>query len=342
MSPKILITGGTGYIGGSVLHTIATTHPEYALTALLRTIPPTFSTQYPNIEIVKGDYDSFDILADAASKVDIVIHNGDSDHLPSLQALTTGLLRRSTPTFLLHLSGTGIVSDYLTPTYLGIQSPQIWSDDNQSDLHRISTLPDTALHRNTEKFLNETIAKHGDRLNVAIICPPDIYGKGLGLGKTESAFVTMYVQQIRRLGGKVIYYGQGENTRSWVHVRDLMRLYEFVVEAAVEGGGSATWGKEGYYFAGTQETSNLDIARATGEILKKHGVIENPEPVALPLDEIDALIDYPGYPLIARYLFAGNSRTRADRAKRLFGYEGREKTVLEALEEDILVEIGKK
>lgn len=66
-------TGGTGYIGGSVLHTIVTAHPEYDVTVLLRKVPGAFSSTYPKVKIVQGDYDSFDVLAEEASKADIVV-----------------------------------------------------------------------------------------------------------------------------------------------------------------------------------------------------------------------------------------------------------------------------
>ena len=102
-------TGGTGYIGGSVLHTLATTHPEYSLTVLLRRTPSNFKSTYPNITILTGDYSSTDLITSAAQNADIVVHNGDSDHEPSLNAIISGLLQRDTPGYLLHLSGTGIV-----------------------------------------------------------------------------------------------------------------------------------------------------------------------------------------------------------------------------------------
>jgi hypothetical protein len=56
-----------------VLHTIVTAHPEYEVSALLRNVPDKFSTVYPNVKVVKGDYDSFEILAKAASEADIVV-----------------------------------------------------------------------------------------------------------------------------------------------------------------------------------------------------------------------------------------------------------------------------
>ena len=230
------------------------------MTVLLRSIPPNFADKYPNVKIVKGDYDSFDILAEAASLADIVVRmyhsvrarirtaanyhidNGDSDHEPSINAIIAGLRRRSAPSFLLHLSGTAIVSDFNSPTYLGKLNPKIWSDIE--DIDTIASLPDTAIHRNTEKILNATTAEHGDKIKIAIMCPPDIYGRGKGPGKTWSSLVPVFINEVKKLDGRVFYYGEGTNTRSWVHIDDVMTVYLNVIEAAASGGGNAQWGKD--------------------------------------------------------------------------------------------------
>lgn len=86
-------TGATGYIGGSVFHTLYTAHPDWSYTVLLRTVPPSFSNLYPAATIIRGDYDSLDAPATAAaiSDADAVVHTGNSDHAPSLRALLQGL-----------------------------------------------------------------------------------------------------------------------------------------------------------------------------------------------------------------------------------------------------------
>ncbi|KAI4701850.1 hypothetical protein J4E89_010541 [Alternaria sp. Ai002NY15] len=350
MAPKIFLTGGTGYIGGSVLHTLATTHPEYTITVLLRRTPETFKSTYPNITILTGDYSSTSLITSAAASADIVVHNGDSDHEPSLSAIISGLLQRSTPGYLLHLSGTGIVSDWASPSYLGLLNPKIWSD--KTSLAEIRELPPTALHRNTETILHDTIAKHGDRIKIAIMCPPDIYGKGKGLVKTHSALIPFFIHAAKGLeSGKPFYYNQGANTRSWVHIDDLMRLYLHVVEAAVSSLSSTSnpssssadfFNENGYYFASTQEHSQHSVAAATAAILHKHGVIKDAEPVQIGLQELDGMANYPGFPKLARYLFASNSRTRAERAGEKWGYKGEAPGLLECLEGDVLDAIGMK
>ncbi|KAH7093607.1 NAD(P)-binding protein [Paraphoma chrysanthemicola] len=346
MSPKLFITGGTGYIGGSVLHAIATTHPEYTITVLLRTIPASFTTTYPNIRIVGGTYDSTSLLTSEASQADIVVHNGDSDHEPSLNALIAGLLQKEkqtgNPGVLIHLSGTGIVSDFQTsPSTLGTQSSEIWSDIDATSLQKIRSRPDAAPHRNTEKILHAAAKEYADKINIAIMCPPDIYGPGTGLGRTSSALIPLYVKQIKKLGA-AFYVREGTNTRSWVHIQDLTRLYLRVVETAVStisnpSSAGKYFNENGYYFASTQEHTQIALARAVGAVLHKHGVIEKPEPRAIGLEEVDGMLKAVLWPDLARYLFASNSRTRAERAGREWGWKGEEEGLLEAVEKDILV-----
>ena len=265
------------------------------------------------------------------------MHNGDSDHEPSLNAIINGLLHRDTPGYLLHLSGTGIVSDWADEQYLGVLNPRIWSD--KTSLAEIRQLPPTALHRNTETILHDTIAKCGDRINIAIMCPPDIYGKGKGLVKTHSALIPFFIHAAKNMeGGKPFYYNQGTNTRSWVHINDLMCLYLHVIEAAASSSSSSSdfFNENGYYFASTQEHSQIDVAKAVGSILHKHGVIKDAEPVQIGLQELDGMANFPGFPKLARYLFASNSRTRAERAGEKWGYRGEAPELLECLEGDVL------
>lgn len=161
------------------------------------------------------------------------------------------------------------------------------------------------------------------------------------MGKTSSALIPMFISEIMKMPEKRPFYvAEGSNTRSWVHMKDLMRIYLHLVESAAAGGNGATWNEEGYYFASTQEVSHLTLATALGKVLKKHGVIENAEPLKIGVERLDKMVMQYGWPMLARYLFASNSRTRAERAGKLWGYEGKEGGLLEELEGDVLVEIA--
>ena len=56
-------------------------------------------------------------------------------------------------------------------------------------------------------------------------------------------FFPTFWSEIKNVGTP-FYVGDGMNTRSWVHIEDLMTVYLKLVEAAVAGGEGADWGKE--------------------------------------------------------------------------------------------------
>ncbi|KAJ7481089.1 nucleoside-diphosphate-sugar epimerase [Mycena galericulata] len=331
MGPKILITGSTGYIGGSVLAAITTAHPEYAVTALLRKVSQSYTDAYPNVKTIIGDYDSADILAKATSESDIVIHAGDSDHKPAMESFLAGLGRRTTPTFLIHLSGTACISDVYNGT-LGVLSPRVWSDVD--DIEELAKLPDNRIHRHVDKIVLEAAATHGAHIHTAIICPPDIYGKGHGPGITQSFMVPAFYDAILAFKS-AFYIGKGENTRSLVHIQDVMSLYVSVVEEAVTSLETGTirdecWGKNGFYFNGSSELVWKDAAVATGKLMASLGLIESAEAKEYPAGAVQSMSG------LWRYMFGSNSRSRADRGRNLFGWKPTGPTFMETLELDLL------
>lgn len=98
-----------------------------------------------------------------------------------------------------------------------------------------------------EKIVEQAAREHGDRLRCAIICSCGVYGKGRGPGNTESGLVPMYWAQIAK-SKRAFYTSSGANTRSWVHIDDLCKVYLALVESAVAGGGRADWGREVRFF----------------------------------------------------------------------------------------------
>lgn len=66
-------TGTTGYIGGNVFTSLVEKHPAYDITVMLRKSPSGFERRFPNVKVVLGDFDSFEIISNLASEADIVI-----------------------------------------------------------------------------------------------------------------------------------------------------------------------------------------------------------------------------------------------------------------------------
>jgi nucleoside-diphosphate-sugar epimerase len=146
-----------------------------------------------------------------------------------MTALLTGLGKRSAPSFLIHLSGTACISDVYSGNF-GVFNPRVWSDVD--DIEELANLPEDRIHRHVDKLVFEAAATHGAHIHTALMCPPDIYGKGHGPGVTQSFMVPFFYDSI--LAYKSAFYlAKGENVRSLVHIQDVMSLYVRVVEEAV-------------------------------------------------------------------------------------------------------------
>lgn len=74
---KLLIgirTGATGYIGGDGLFAVAQAHPDWEITALVRSKEKGAHVikQHPSVKLVYGDLDSAELLEQEAAKADII------------------------------------------------------------------------------------------------------------------------------------------------------------------------------------------------------------------------------------------------------------------------------
>ncbi|KAH8727708.1 hypothetical protein GQ44DRAFT_769777 [Phaeosphaeriaceae sp. PMI808] len=120
---KLFLTGATGYIGGDALYTLASTHPELDITALVRNSDKgaKIAAQYSKIRLVYGDLDSAELLIKEAADADIVLHCADCDHVGAATSLIAGLAQNKKQSYLIHTSGTGILSfeDFEQDTFGG-------------------------------------------------------------------------------------------------------------------------------------------------------------------------------------------------------------------------------
>ena len=163
---------------------------------------------------------------------------GDSDHTGCAAAILSGLQKKTTPSFLIHLTGTGCISDEREQTWEGKYNLHVWND--VEEIHEIYDLPDSAKHHVIDKDIMN--ASNG-LLKTACICPPDIYGQSSAVGTRATFLVPEYVRVA--MENKVAFYlGKGENMRAVTYIDDVVDLFVILVGQALQGGGSAQWGRE--------------------------------------------------------------------------------------------------
>jgi hypothetical protein len=147
---------------------------------------------------VLGGNDDSDLLKEEAAKADVVLrmsilrfhkycqhpanHPPDaadaSDHEGAAKAIAEGIRSghsKENPGYWLHTGGTGIL------TYKDSEADRLgeWSEKEYNDwsgVDELTTLPDSAFHRNVDKVVLEAGTKYADVIKTNIVCPPTIYG----------------------------------------------------------------------------------------------------------------------------------------------------------------------
>jgi len=330
---KLFLTGATGYIGGSVLEGVLKEFPDIRITALLRSPSAEFKSRYPNVEIALGDFESSDLIEQSAAEADIVIHSGDSDHPGCVAAILSGLRKKTTPSFLIHLTGTGCISDEREQTWEGKSDPHVW--DDVKEIQELYDLPDSARHHVIDK---DIMNASNELVKTACICPPDIYGQKRGVGNRATFLIPEYVKYVVEKK-EAFYLGQGDNIRAVTYIDDLVDLFVILVREAIRGGGSAQWGKEGFYFAVSGEVKWIDAAEAVNKIGIEQGWLPaESKPVSWNESQFASI--FPQNPGLSLYLWGSNSRAESARAKQL-GWKPHGPSFWDVLEEDVSIAVAK-
>ncbi|KAJ5352699.1 hypothetical protein N7452_001673 [Penicillium brevicompactum] len=326
MSPRIFITGGTGYIGGHTTGVLLAAHPEYQLVALVRNEEQAtkLKSQWPTITTVVGTLDDDKLIKEESAKANVVLQLASSDHVPVVRSAIAGLATGGGK--LIHISGTGVLNDMSTGP--GNPAPRVY--DDVKDIAQITSLPETAFHRDVDDAVLTGGVKHG--VPTAIICPPLIYGVGQGPIKKRSMQIPFLSEAILKRG-RGFTVGEGKNIWDHVYVGDLANACVLLIDEALKpAGGSAQWGPEGYYFVESGEFAWKDIAQKISQIAKELGAIETAEVDQLSVDEASKF--HPWAPV----LWGGNCRSRATRLQSL-GWKPQGPTVFEALPDMVKAEL---
>ncbi|TVY81910.1 hypothetical protein LSUE1_G003720 [Lachnellula suecica] len=325
-SQKVLITGATGYIGGSVLGSVVQAFPDLQITALLRSLSEEFTTRYPRVKIVIGDFDSSDVIAKASSEAGIVLQLGP-DHRGCAEAILSGLSKRTEPSFFLHLTGTGCISDVAQQEWAGKKNPEVWNDITNID--EIYNLPKEALHREIDRLVTDA---SGDLVKTLSIVPPDIYGQGTGIGKRTTFLIPEYIKIVMERK-EAFYLGEGDNMRAVSHIEDVASSWVLLLGEALAGGGRAQWGKEGFYFAVADEVRWKDAAEAINKLCIEQGWLPaDSKTVSYTAEEVGSAM--PSWPFLAKYIWGSNSRAKSARLESL-GWKAKGPSFWDALPADV-------
>ncbi|MCJ1353972.1 MAG: hypothetical protein MMC33_003959 [Icmadophila ericetorum] len=332
MAIKIFVIGVTGYIGGDAFYEIHNAHPEIEYTCLVRNSDKgaQVASQYPKVRLVYGDLDSVEILEEEAKKADIVMNLADCDHLVGVNALIKGISsqQRETPAFLIETSGTGILLyEDMQRKVLGEPSEKTY--DDWEGISTMISFPDDAPHRHVDKVV--IAADNGSMIRTVIVCPPTIYGPGRGPGNKRGHQIYELARATLTLKHGV-QIGKGEAVWTEVHIWDLSNVYIKLVEAAISGGGKATWGTEGYYFTENGFFKWGDAAKWVATAAHKQGFLQQDYVKQISGEEADKLSQQ------GSVMWGANSRGKAIRARKILGWEPKERSLKDEVDDVVASE----
>jgi nucleoside-diphosphate-sugar epimerase len=259
-----------------------------------------------------------------------VIHTADSsDNLPAARAIAKGLSEghtREKPGYWLHICGTGILQWY-DETYKRFGQPPFPGEvyDDIDDIHRILTLPDQAYHRDCDRIVLSANHSPGS-IKTAIVGPPTIYGLGRGPVNTRS----IQVYALARFAlekGYAPYVGTGKVEWDNVHIHDLSDLFVTLTEAALDPSKNKDpdlFGSGAYYFAEHGTHVWGEVAGWIAEEVKKQGYAQEAKVVGT---DMEGIKDGKS----TNSTWGTNSRSRATRARKYFGWTPKGKSLKEEI-----------
>ncbi|KAI9170632.1 Cytochrome P450 monooxygenase nodJ [Paramyrothecium foliicola] len=282
MPPKILLVGATGYVGGTILDRLINSGCLRGAPIALLIRGDDRVTKLENkyghlINCIAFDHwNQVDILAEVASRHDIVVNAASGFHSPSAEALIRGLARRSeraSSPWMIHTSGCSNISDR---PLTGVARPdaEYCDDDGETvyDFEKSLEASDGPYpQRTTELLAIDTGLETG--VHVMSIQAPCIFGTGQGLFQTAGLIIPiMMAYTLSRGHGFAL--GSHTGVIDYVHVVDLADLYILCINHILENGGEdVPSGKKGIVFPTAGRITMYDVAKGCVETAFRKGAL---------------------------------------------------------------------
>ncbi|THU78648.1 NAD(P)-binding protein [Dendrothele bispora CBS 962.96] len=312
---KVLITGATGYIGGSVLNRLlqrSDLMSSLDIRVLVRSPEKAKKFEQFGFTPVIGSHADESVVVPAVSEVDILIATTDCDNLEAAQIALKGMKKRFDSTgkqpVYIECSGTGVYVEQSG----GMHSTDTVYDDANPD--QIETLAPTQPHRNVD--LEILAADKEGYIKAYFILPPTVWGIATG-PLVDAGLVNPHSRQIpvlikaclqHRRGGMV---GAGKNVWNNVEIHELADFFIILLDAVLNNKAGLGHGREGFYNTVNGEHTHYQLAESISKALVELGLGDNPTPSTFTKEEEEKYLSF------WAPFYGTNSRCLATRAKAL-------------------------
>ncbi|KAJ4467210.1 hypothetical protein C8J55DRAFT_233175 [Lentinula edodes] len=276
----VLLTGASGYLGGSLLvyllHKFDLESRNVKLFTLVRKSEQVRKVLEQGGKVIPliGDVQDAEgmkkLIID--NLVSIVIETVDARQFavakPCIEALAVVKGRLNVPVHFVHTSGAKMFS-----SHVGIDQSNLLNDDG--DVYNTMAELNTR-HPVMKQFvsLNNQIIDFAESKGVRsyIVAPPMVYGPGTGFGNKISIQIVALVRVARTLG-VLFKVDQTDTTWALMHIDDQVALYATVLDNILLP--KAPYGKNGFYFSENGNFSWGSLSLAIVNALRKRNGLGN-------------------------------------------------------------------
>ncbi|KAI1424525.1 hypothetical protein F5Y12DRAFT_448524 [Xylaria sp. FL1777] len=292
MSHNILITGGSGYLGGSLLATWNSANlPAYnKLFALVRTPKQAEAVkQYGAEPLTFNAYDEAEVQAAVVdNEITVVYHliapASEVSQSYFIKAMGEVKKQKGRDVHFLHTSGAKVFSSHAgAPT----DKPLLDNDPKLYEIQKSQKASFPGMQRaiGTNNFVIEEAEKYGVRSYVFVPCI--VYGKGEGFGNQisiQTVAIVRAAEAVKRV------YRVDTNRPTWpvCHVSDNTNLYLALLHKILAGENPG-YGKNGYYLASSGSVAWDDLYAGMATALKKRNVIHDDTVVTADDQNLEAM-----------------------------------------------------
>ncbi|KAE8164809.1 hypothetical protein BDV40DRAFT_298127 [Aspergillus tamarii] len=313
---KILLTGATGYIGGTVLDNLIKSkaasikHLTFDLLVRSDDAAEKLRNAYGDRvkQILWTGFTDLAFVTDTAANYDIIINAGTGFIPEGAKAFIYGLARRIKPCAQSH--------------------DREWDDANGNAIYEFLKSEDARdpyPQRTTEVGVLTTAEETG--VQAVSLNAPCIFGSGRGLFNTQGLVQLVAMRYILKHGCG--YKLNDTANFDWVHVEDLADLFVLVVRAILEredrGVEYIPSGKNGVIFPAVERVLITQIMQESLDVAFEAGVLprkDTPQEKEIRLLGFQELADelMVGLLDVAERSMAGHKKMKGTVAKRLFGW----------------------
>ncbi|KAJ0426821.1 hypothetical protein BJY00DRAFT_271035 [Aspergillus carlsbadensis] len=284
MSSNILLTGATGYIGGTLLRTLLSANlvPPSSIWAIVRSDAQAESLKPLGVNTTQialtDDVEIKQVILD--NSIDIVIHTVSVVDPTLAASLLNALKARKEltkrPVHFIHTSGVSAFADKTGWTH-GVAK----ETDDLYELQRGSEAPYPV--RETDVAVHKTADEYG--IAVYTVVPPLVYGKGTGTGNKISVQVPTSIRAA--IANKQVHRFAENSEWPAVHVTDLAGYYTRLIQGIIEERGLAA-GKNGFYLVSAHTFKWHELLSAIANDLFTRGLVSTAEVTVWPSEEVKA------------------------------------------------------